>query len=345
MRPYRWPLLRPLFLAYWRLREREVDDVYAETTGSKSAPDYEYGKVGTLNGYKLLVISETGESPMVCCGYCSAGMVCVAARAGITATMSSAAHPIRSEGGRPHDNGSRASELRDGAKRAHGVTLDALAVSEIPGQLRAGYAVVCNLDYAEMPAFLRVQSGSFGHSIALYGWVEDGDRVGVFDPLWPQGASGAWCPWGSLKPALWGDGEHSAATVRRPEPEDPDEPDPPAPPPVDTTPYSQADLEAAAGAAASWAILLDDDGEVRTWLDWLRAPRAGAADRWDAGAWLDVDELLELELAGETPDPCDAGAPAVWSRGDVPAPAAEAIAALTIPASWDVSAWRAGAWR
>jgi hypothetical protein len=343
MRPYRWRLLRPLYLWYWRAREREVLDIYqGETTGS-AAPDYTYGKVTGLP-YDLLVITETTESPYVCCGYCSAGMACVVARSGITKTMSSAAHPIRSEGGRPHDNGSRASELRDGARRAHGVELDALAVAEIPERLRAGYSVVANLDYADLPAHLKVQGGSFGHSVCLYGWREDGDYVGFFDPLYGQDVRGAWAKWTAVKPALWGDGEHSSTVVKRPESEPEPEPECPDCPPAEA--HTQSELEAIARDAASWAILLDDDAEVGVWIEWLRAPRARTSDRWDAGAWADLGEELERELGElEARDPCDAGAPAVWARGPIPSPASDALTAVLFPAAWDTSSWRAAVWQ
>jgi hypothetical protein len=241
-RPYRNPLLRPLFLWWWKLGERDVLDVRQGET--KGPPDYPFGKVTGLTP-DLRVITETTESPWVCCGYCSAGMAVWTARKGITHSMAGAAHPIRQQGGRSHDNGSRASELRDGAKRAHNVKLDALAVAEIPDVLRDGLAVVVNLDYAQLPGYLKVQGGSFGHSCALYGWKEDGDLIGFFDPLWPEGAAGAWAPWSDVRDALWGDGEHSGTVtswtaapdpVPSPAPSPEPEPCPDCPPPPDTAP-------------------------------------------------------------------------------------------------------------
>jgi len=175
-------------------------------------PDYKYGKVTSSQIYPdLTVMSERSESPMVCCGYCSAGMACRTARTGLENKMSATAHPIRSKGGRPHDAGSNATELRNGAKAAHGITLDSVAISEIPNILRAGKSVEIACDYADLPSYLKVQSGSFGHSVMLYGWKEDGDYVGFFDPLWPQDARGAWAKWSDIKPALWSDGQHNAA--------------------------------------------------------------------------------------------------------------------------------------
>jgi hypothetical protein len=304
------------------MREREVDDVFAETTGG-AAPDYQFGKVTGL-AYDLLVITETTESPVVCCGYCSAGMACVVARAGITTTMSSAAHPIRSAGGRPHDNGSRASELREGAKRAHGVELDALAVAEIPERLRAGYAVVVNLDYADLPGWLKTQGGSFGHSCTLYGWKEDGDLVGYFDPLYGQDVRGAWCPWPSIKPALWSDGEHSSTTVKRPvdEPDQPPEPECPDCPPPEVHDDAQlaADLARAELVAAETA-LMDRD---RAW-------------RWHTGS----SQPRYNGLWSAAPDELAQGA--MWQRFARWGPAVEPGTWNGPAAVWDDLTWQDGA--
>lgn len=239
MKPYRWRLLRPLYLLAWRIREREVQDAGTppepETRG---APQYKRGKVTGLVP-DLTVITETTESPWVCCGYCSAGMAAWTASEPVSHSMSAAAHPIRSAGGRPHDNGSRASELRDGAKGAHGVKLEALAVAEIRDVLRDGFAVVVNLDYAQLPSWLRVQGGSFGHSCTLYG-IQD-ELVGFFDPLWPEGARGAWATWEEIKGALWGDGEHSGTTTRWGDPPPPPAEEPPECPPAEV--HELEDLE------------------------------------------------------------------------------------------------------
>jgi hypothetical protein len=342
--PYRIPWLRPLFLWWWRIHERDVLDA-RETTGGKAAPDYEHGKVTGLRP-DLVVITETTESPYVCCGYCSAAMAVRAARQGTPTNMAGAAHPIRSQGGRPHDNGSRASELRDGARRAWDVELDPLARDEIPGRLRAGYAVVVNLDYADLPGWLKTQGGSFGHSSLLFGWREDGDLVGYFDPLYGQGARGAWAPWGSIKPALWGDGEHSS-TVERWDPEPEPEPPPtPAPEPVPEPTYTLEEVAVLVELAAERAVTISGDVLVGAWLAWLRAPRSTLADRWGAGAWADPEAELEESIdADEELDPCGPGAPASWSRGPLLPPVRDALGAMFVPASWDGSAWRAGAWR
>jgi hypothetical protein len=319
-----------------------VLDVRSTQGSGKAVPDYSFGKVTGLTP-DLMITTETTESPYVCCGYCSAAMACRAARTGLSDLMANTAHPIRSQGGRPHDNGSRASELRAGAKQAHNVTLEALARDEIPDRLRAGYAVVCNLDYAELPGWLKVQSGSFGHSVCLFGWRESDDCVGFFDPLWGQDKRGAWAPWGSVKPALWADGEHSG-TVKKLSPPSPPEPAPvPPQEPAPEETYSRAELEAAARDAAVWAIVGDDDREVGEWVEWLRAPKPAASDRWDAGTWEDDElaaEILEILL-----DPCEPGAPARWARGPVPHPVGPAIEAIRLPAAWDDSDWRAALWQ
>lgn len=285
MRPYRWRLLRPLFLLAWQLRERDVHDLGEPPPGdTRGAPEYKRGKV-TGRTPDLVVITQTTESPYVCCGYCSAGMASWTAKSGLTHSMAGAAHPIRSAGGRPHDNGSRASELRDGAKGAHGVKLEALAVAEIPGVLRDGFAVVVNLDYAQLPSWLRVQSGSFGHSCTLYGWQEDGDLVGFFDPLWPEGARGAWATWAEVKPALWGDGEHSGTTTRWGEdPGPPPGPDPDPPPPGQPAEqHTDAELRelVAQGEAAGYRQALQDRDAAWRGTTLLEQPRPPSA--WDAG--------------------------------------------------------------
>jgi len=242
------------------------------------------------------------------------------------------------------DGGTDLYDLRD-AWAAYGETLtikSGAGWAAVYEAHEAGRAIVIQ-GTGEVPG-----SGDFdgGHACAI-GIETRSDGAWLFgDPL----ASGwQWIHPSSIKTwaQRWQSSIAFAVSAVVVEPDEPDEPDPPPdpPPPPPAESYTRAELEAAAGAAASWAILLDDDAEVRVWLDWLRAPRAGAADRWGAGAWHDVDELLEAELDGEAPDPCELGAPAVWSRGDVPAPAAEAIEALLHPAAWDGSAWRAAAWR
>jgi hypothetical protein len=192
--------------AWWRLHERDSGvagpDVYG---GPTSAP---YGRVAGLDP-PLAVITETGETPYVCCGYCAAHMACWTAEPDLSMAMTREAHDIRAAAGRGHNAGSNASELRNGARDALGITLEAVAVSEIRGQLGAGLAVAVSLQYADLPDYLKVQGGDFGHGATLYGYRQADDLVGYFDPLWPQGAAGAWARWSDLTPSLWSDGNHS----------------------------------------------------------------------------------------------------------------------------------------
>jgi hypothetical protein len=161
----------------------------------------------------LTVITETVESPYVCCGYSSAHMACWTAKNGLSMDLRKEAHAIRAKGGRPHNAGSKASELRAGAKAALGITLADVAKKDIVDRLREGYAVVASIQYGQLPDWLKVQSNDFGHSVTLYGW-RAGDRVGFFDPLWRQRAKGAWAPWTDIDQALWASG-HSTTTVQR----------------------------------------------------------------------------------------------------------------------------------
>ena len=201
----RWALL-----LWWRLRERETG-IDGDVTGSPAS--YPYGKVSGLYP-DLRVISETGENPYVCCGYCSAHMACWTAQEGLSKSMFNEAHAIRDYGGRPHNNGANASELRSGADRALDITLQAIAVDEVKDRLRQGFAVQVNLDYAALPSYLKVQSNDFGHSVCLFGYRDADDCVGFFDPLWPNDAQGAWAKWADVKRALWADGNHSTTITK-----------------------------------------------------------------------------------------------------------------------------------
>jgi hypothetical protein len=175
-------------------------------------PEYRYGKVTGLVP-DLTVTSERSESPMVCCGYCSAQMAARTAKAGVSALMTNEAHAIRRAGGRPHNNGNRAGELIIGAKEALNVTLRSVAIDDIPQRLKDGFAVVAGVQYADLADWLKVQTNDFGHAVCLFGW-QAGDQAGFFDPLWTQGARGAWTPWSTIKRALWPNGNHSTTTVK-----------------------------------------------------------------------------------------------------------------------------------
>jgi hypothetical protein len=197
--------------ALWRLSERDSGHPEGDIKGSPSS--FPYGKVTGLDP-DLRVITETGESPYVCCGYCSTHMAAWTAEEGLTESMFEEAHEIRSASGRSHNNGSNPTELRNGASKALGIDLEAIATSEIRDQLEAGYAVSASLQYADLPDYLKVQGGDFGHGVCLYGYKAADDLVGYFDPLWPQGAQGAWTRWQDLSPSLWSDGNHSTTTTR-----------------------------------------------------------------------------------------------------------------------------------
>jgi hypothetical protein len=176
-----------------------------------AVPQYKYGKVTGLFP-DLTVVSERAESPMVCCGYCATHMACITARTGLSTKMENEAHAIRSAGGRAHNAGSRRSEERAGASKALGITLLNIAIADIPDRLAKGFSVVVAVQYARLPDWIKVQANDFGHAVTLFGY--DVGRVGFFDPLWDQGARGAWTPWPSVLNALWENGNHNTTTVR-----------------------------------------------------------------------------------------------------------------------------------
>lgn len=176
-------------------------------------PEYRYGKVSGLLP-DLTVVSERSESPMVCCGYCSAQMAALTARPGLSTLMKNEAHAMRAAGGRPHNHGNTASELRAGASKALGVTLQDVSIANIPARLRAGFAVTVGIQYAELPDWLKVQTNDFGHAVTLFGWDELDDQAGFFDPLWTQGARGAWVPWSQVVQALWPNKNHSTTVTK-----------------------------------------------------------------------------------------------------------------------------------
>lgn len=173
--------------------------------------NYLHGAVASPIG--LTVITETRESPWVCCGYCSAHMACWTAKEGLSKDMFKEAHAIRAASGRPHPAGSKPSELQAGASKAVGVTLSTISKGNIVPRLREGFTVVVPLQYASLPAYLRNQNNDFGHSSILHGW-RDGGFVGYYDPLWQQGAKGAWTPWNDIDQALWDSGHLTTNTIR-----------------------------------------------------------------------------------------------------------------------------------
>jgi hypothetical protein len=188
--------------------ELDTDEApYFDPSQGAGGPDrYRYGKVPATI---LTVTSETVERPYVCCGYSSAQMAARTAKAGVSADLKHEGHAVRSRSGRPHNAGSNPTELRNGLRAALGVDVDSIAKSAVPGRLRGGYAVVAALDYGPLPEYLKVQGGNFGHSVCLFGWREDGNYAGYFDPLWPQGAQGAWAKWSDIDQALWSSGHNT----------------------------------------------------------------------------------------------------------------------------------------
>jgi hypothetical protein len=186
---------------------------YFEPSLGAGGPDrYRYGK-GPAS--ILTVTTETRERPYVCCGYSSAQMAARTAKAGVSADLNNEGHRIRNHGGRPHNAGSNATELRNGLQRALSVDVDEVSKGSIMGRLRAGYAVVASLSYGPLPEYLKVQGGDFGHSVCLRGYRKDGstEYIGYFDPLWPQGSQGAWTKWSDIDQALWSSG-HNTTKVK-----------------------------------------------------------------------------------------------------------------------------------
>jgi hypothetical protein len=200
----------------------------------------------------LRVVSEKPEVNgwrIVCCGYCSGQMAARHVKPGTVSTqMESAtqsAHRARALKGRPHNNGANATEVREGTYNAMGVRMVAASMSGVLSALKAGRAAVYNHEYGALPAYLRNQSGSFGHSAALCYYKRSGgvDYVGWYDPLAAQGSQGIWAKWSDLQRAAWGGSAHSVTTAGAPQPPTvpvpPDplpEPLPPVEPPTDPQP-------------------------------------------------------------------------------------------------------------
>ena len=119
-------------------------------------------------------------------------------------------------------------------------------------------------------------------------------------------------------------------------------PCPPCPPAEVHTPAMLEDL---AERSAETALEIGADQLVQAWLEWLRAPRAGPADRWDVGGWGSLGDVLAATLDDDEPDPCaDPAPPAAWARGLL-FPVVDALEALTSPAAWGASSWRESTWR
>jgi hypothetical protein len=112
---------------------------------------------------------------------------------------------------------------------------------------------------------------------------------------------------------------------------------PPAPAPCPECP----DPEPRIAYEVAYAVAADDDADVAEWIGWLRAGEPFAGDVWDAGRWNPAEptDLRALFDAG-----CGGQLGSCWTRGPIPDPVASAYAALTTPASWNGSAWRAALW-
>lgn len=283
-------------------------------------PEYRYGKVTGLVP-DLTVISERSESPMVCCGYCSAHMAARTAKAGLSSLMAGEAHAIRRAGGRPHNHGNTASELRAGAEGALDVTLRSVAIDDIPQRLKDGYAVVAGVQYADLASWLKVQDNDFGHAVCLFGW-QPGDQAGFFDPLWTQGARGAWTPWSTVKRALWPNGNHSTTTVRL---------------------VSEGDMgiyfnPARWKAEKDIPVYLDSDfvTKITTIKSGTVFSTVGYKAMVDSDGWSSAARAVRVSTGALVPGSDDVAQEAIlWAKGaDFPS------ASIKTDVEWDLSIWR-----
>lgn len=119
-------------------------------------------------------------------------------------------------------------------------------------------------------------------------------------------------------------------------------PPPPTPVPVPDCPDCPppTDQAPAIATAADRAVVADDDADVVTWIDWLRAGAPGDGDVWEVGGWSPMPPTLAVLDAD-----CSDLDGAHWARGPLPDPVSSAYVALTSPPVWDSSTWRAGLWR
>lgn len=176
-----------------------------------------------------------------------------------------------------------------------------------------------------------------GHGCCIAPETHSDGRWLFGDPL----ASG----WQWVKPSdieVWAERWQSSvafAVGEKPPPPPPAEPDcpdcpdcPPCPDPAPLVEY-----------ASALAVELDDDVDVRVWVDWLRAGKPKPSDVWDVGGWGPTEvTLADLEEGcGGTP-PLVGGAR--WHRGRLPDPVWSAYHALTTEPRWDDSPWRGALW-
>jgi hypothetical protein len=193
----------------------------------------------------LRVVSEKPEVNgwrIVCCGWCSGQIAARHVRPSSVASqmeaVTNSAHRARALKGRPHNNGANASEVRAGTRAAMGVELVPATMAGVLSALKAGKAAVYNHEYGALPAYLRNQSGSFGHSAALcyYRRSAGVDYVGWYDPLAAQGSQGIWAKWSDLLKAAWSGEQHSVTRLGAPAPPVPPDPEPEPPVPPDPEP-------------------------------------------------------------------------------------------------------------
>lgn len=282
-----------------------------------------------LYGWTPGPLRVTSEKPevrgyaIVCCGFASGQMAARHVKPDLPVQMEEtrlSAHRARALRGRPHNNGANAAEVRAGTWDAMGVRLTAASLSGVLAALKAGKAAVYCHEYGLLPAYLRHQSGTFGHSAALcyYRRTAGVDYVGWFDPLAAQGSRGLWARWSDLGRAAWGGAQHSVTSSGAPvapgpvppgpTPPDPVPPQPPVEPPTDPIPPVVAPDPTPLPYAALWPGESGAWGRVawpappppppapppRSWWGrspWQPAPGAswGAAvwgpARWSSGRW------------------------------------------------------------
>jgi hypothetical protein len=219
------------------------------------------------------------------------------------------------------------------ALAAYGVTLtirSGAGWSALVADHDAGHPLVVQGGGRDVPG---AGSYSGGHACAIGVGEDSGGRWLLGDPLtdaWQWIAPGdikawmeAWqgsCAWGRIP---------KVATT--PPPDQPPDPAPPGQPCPPCPPEDCTD-----------ELTRYQDALVGAWMTWLAAPRPGAADVWDGGAW----SSPPLAASAILDDPCPPDptlAPAAWSRG-VPFPLSDALEAQATDPAWDGADWRQVAW-
>jgi hypothetical protein len=201
----------------------------------------------------LVFVSEREAGPWIDCGPCSAAMVAHYADPKIAASLATA-HAIRGAVPLPHSGGLTPAQLIRGLDRAFvGIAGRTTSHSrgEVPGLVRAGYAVVLSLTYGELPTRLRRWQPSFagGHSVCLAG-VNSSGRFGWFDPLATSGWSGEWVSWTDVMPAVWSQAGAILAAPRAPV-------QPPAPAPAARPPAEELRYGGTSSGRGRYAVRAD----------------------------------------------------------------------------------------